>query len=201
MGSLITKLITSSVPCEPIDCEEYSDGEDVIVVHKFHKKDITEFQQHRQQQQITNYLQARMDPANNRMGNTKPLPVLLHKNKFARLPDLHKYNKPTPALKPVRPLRLNGYQCENDISGRSSLGNASSSSFKPLPGHNISNSLAGKFSRFSNLFTSSVSFFSVSFCSSCLIGLFFLLFNYRAAMDLKVQSIRINHSKLIRKVN
>lgn len=139
MGSILSKLKSHSNACEPTEEDEYSDGEDVIIIQKYKKSDLAASRI----QQINDYRQD-MDAANIKSIANRPPPGLIPKNKWSRVPDLQK-------MVPPRTQRVNGYQCENDTSTtRNCLVNGNSLSFKPQNGQQYDNTLSRNFSNYIN---------------------------------------------------
>lgn len=108
MGSILSKFKShaNTNGCEPTECEEYSDGEDVIILQKFKKSDIIA----PRHQPINNYQFDKMDAVNNMPSANRPPPGLIPRKKWSRVPDLQKI-VPQP--------RVNGHQydCESSSIG------------------------------------------------------------------------------------
>lgn len=151
MGSILSKF-KSSNSREPIELEEYSDGEDIYVVTKF-KKDVPP----------KNHVQHhKMDLGSSSI--TRPVPSLIPRNKFSRVPDLQQCYKPSHTINVPKP-RVNGYRCDNDNNGfkRNLVNGNSLSSLKPpnlVNSNYIGNSLSRNVSNYFNSTVSSDTFFS-----------------------------------------
>lgn len=172
MGSLFSNFKSKPITCKPTEEEEYSDGEDVIFVQKFKKSDLTASRI----QPINDIQSNKMDGVNNRSSATRPLPALISKTKFSKIPDLQKFIRGPP--------RVNGYRCENESnsSSRSCLVNGNNFSFKPLNSQHFDNTLEGR--NYSNYFNSAVNIKHVQ----CLIFMseifsFFSILNHRVPVD------------------
>lgn len=129
MGAFLSKLTLHSNACEPTKYEEYSDGEEVIILQKFKKNDLAAASRYHQ---TVNYQPDKMDSVNHKSSATRPPPSLIPKTKWSRIPDLQKYKPPPPSMISARAPRVNGYQYENESSStRNTLVNGNSFSFKP----------------------------------------------------------------------
>lgn len=142
MGSILSKFKSHSNGCEPVECEEYSDGEDgVIVLQKFKKSSLAT----PRHQSINNYQFDKMDAANNISSANRPPPGLIHKNKWNRIPDLQK-------IIPVHTQpRVNGHQYESDTSSiRNHVLNGNTMSCKPHNSQHMDFALGKGYSNYWN---------------------------------------------------
>ncbi len=139
MGSILSKFKSHQPVCEPTECLEYSDGEDVIFVQKFKRSDLTA----PRFQPISNHQFDKMDGVNCKSSANRPPPALIPTSKWSRVPDLQKMN-------PSRTPRINGYQHDSDVvaSTRNHLVNGNSLSFKPQNSQHIENSVGRNYSNY-----------------------------------------------------
>lgn len=141
MGSIFSKLKSQSNGFGPAECEEYSDGEDVIVVHKVKKSSLNALRH----QPFNNYHFDKMDAVNNVTTANRPPPGLIHKNKWSRLPDLQK------VVPGITQPRVNGYQYESDASNiRNHVVNGTTLSYKTHNNQHIDSTLGRNYSNFMN---------------------------------------------------
>ncbi|XP_037030613.1 sentrin-specific protease 1-like isoform X2 [Bradysia coprophila] len=140
MGSILSKFKSNSNGCEPTECEEYSDGEDVIIIQRFPKPSPTS----PRHQPLNNYQFGKMDAVNNISTANRPLPGLIPKDKWSRLPNLH--------IRPsVAQPRVNGYQNESDTSSvRNHVVNGTTLSYKPLNSQHIDSALGKSYTSYMN---------------------------------------------------
>lgn len=180
MGAMLSKFKPSQqTVCEPTDSAEYSDGEEIFVIKKYNKHDLEAARR-----QMNNYpTPDTMDGLFNHKptaATNRPMPGLIPKNKFSRVPDLQK-------IVPFGMPRINGYPSENETSSsstRNPLVNGNGLSYKPLNCQRLDNTLGRKIS---NYFSSTVSstriffflFFVVSLRATFLWSFFFFSFHYR----------------------
>lgn len=140
MGTIFSKLKSQSNGFGPTECEEYSDGEDVIVVHKLKKSSLNALRH----QPFNNYHFDKMDAVNNITTANRPPPGLIHKNKWSRLPDLQK------VVPGITQPRVNGHQYESDASNiRNHVVNGTTLSYKMHNNQHIDSTLGRSYSNFS----------------------------------------------------
>lgn len=109
MGSIFSRFKLKSSVIESTENDEYSDEEDIIVIRKLKKKNNKSASRIHE---VNNVMTYKMDAVNSRPYANRPVPALIPKSKWSRMPNLQKY-MPQQGM-------INGYQHENESSSSSS---------------------------------------------------------------------------------